>query len=181
MAQRLGILPKEMTKHIHQFNNHHQRQHAILYGKLRAAILSRHFALGKYFRTNLFSDGGTILETNMKAEELRRQPPDVQEKARWNIDRHFRENPLMFGGQLLTCLAIEHVLGQPYAVKIIRSALKSLSSLYKFRGNHFDGYVIRWDPVTSGNWRISDDNTSKYCNNFLIDNNNRYVYCSSST
>ena len=157
-------------------------QHAILYAKLRAAILSKHFARGKFFRTNLLSDGGVILDTNMKVEELLKQPPDVQQKTRWNIRERIRENPLMFGGQLLTCLAIEYVLGQPYAVRMILSALTSLSSLYKFQGNHFDGYIIRWDPVASDNWRISEDNTSRYCNNFLIDNNDnsRYVYCDSS-
>src|SRR5262249_18618406 len=29
--------------------------------------------------------------------------------------------------------------------------------LYKFRGNHFDGYILRYDAVTNGAWRMVAD------------------------
>jgi hypothetical protein len=120
-------------------------EHAALYGKLRSALLSRHFALGKYFRTNMFFTDN-VLEANLNSEDLSKSDKDTQLTERWRCHQHVGENRLLLGGQLLTCLAIEHALGCRDSLKIIRSALHSLGSLFKLRGNHFDGYIVRWDP-----------------------------------
>ena len=155
-------------------------EHAALYGKLRSALLSRHFALNKYFRTNTFFFENT-LESKDEAEDLCKKDSGVQLKERWRIYDHSGENPLLLGAKLLTCLAIEHALGHVEALKIIRPALKSLGTLYKFRGNHFDGYIIRWDPVTSDRWTTAGKDGMKkplYCAEFLVDgNNDKYLYC----
>jgi hypothetical protein len=53
----------------------------------------------------------------------------------------------MLGGMLMTCLAIEFTLGNPQARDILQRLLENLGSLYKFKGNHFDGYILRYDPI----------------------------------
>ncbi len=106
--------------------------------------------------------------------------PTTAVKNRWRILEHNRENPLMRTGQLLTCLAVEHELGNREALKIIRLALNALGTLYKFSGNDFDGYIVRWDAVTSDNWVTRDQNgqpTPQFCRDFLIDPQGRYLYC----
>ena len=158
-------------------------EHATLYSKLRAALLSRHFALGTYFRANLLSLDNTLATRLENGDFLKLDKAD-QERERWNITDHMRENPLLFGGQLLTCLAVEHALGHPDAIKIIGSALQSLNSLYKFKGRHFDGYILRWDPVTSDKWVTASQNgkdVPQYCQEFLIGQNDRYLYCCPAT
>jgi hypothetical protein len=98
----------------------------------------------------------------------------------WHVATHQRENPLIASGVLLTCLAVEYYLGNQEALKLIRSALVSIGSLYKFNGNHFDGYIIRWDAVTSDFWQEEFSGgavQSKRCLNFLTDANGKYLYC----
>ena len=67
--------------------------YTILYGKLRAAILSRHFALNKYFRTNLYYTT-TQLYTD-----------DRSLAGRWKVQSRGEDNPLMMSGMLLASLA----------------------------------------------------------------------------
>ena len=100
---------------------------------------------------------------------------------RWRVGRFERENPLNLTGQLLTCLAVEYYLDleRPEARKRIMEVLETLASLCKFKDNHFDGYMIRWDPVTSDRWVTGDDNGKpdpRYCCEFLVGSNGRYLY-----
>ncbi|HLL55502.1 MAG TPA: hypothetical protein VK447_18225 [Myxococcaceae bacterium] len=157
-------------------------KHAALYGRLRASILSRQFAFGRYFRANLISPGNE-LEARVRANELRAKEPSAQEEERWRVHHHIRENPLLFEGQLLTCLAIEYALGAKESLRPIRAAIDALGSLYKYRGNHFDGYILRWDPVTSDHWTFTEENGRRvpaHCHEFLIGEDGRYQYVTPS-
>jgi hypothetical protein len=152
-----------------------------VYGKLRASVLSRHFALNKYFRTNvLFANN--VLNTNYSIGDLLSKDPSTQVIERWKIneiDSH-DDNPLMMTGMLLTSLAVEAHLGSEYALRIIKKALFALSTLYKFQGNNFDGYILRGDPVTRiDRWMI--ETNKKYSGRFLIDSNNNYMFCAPTT
>jgi hypothetical protein len=138
-------------------------QFALQYGKLRASVLSRHFALNKRFRSNFFFQTNSL------------QGLPATEADRWRIVNHGGDNPLMTSGQLMTCLAVEHHLGSPDAARILRVLLQTIGSLYKFSGNHFDGYILRWDPVIyEGEWR--DDSRSRYSKAFYINDDGTYNY-----
>jgi hypothetical protein len=137
-----------------------------LYGKLRAAFLSRHFALSKFFRGNHFTLDNH-LDTQSTAHDILALPAADQQAFRWRYD-WFGENPLMLGGQLMACIAVESALGHPHADRIIRSWVFTLRSLCKFKGNHFDGYILRWDPATSDYWTLAA-NDPHYSNHFLRD------------
>jgi hypothetical protein len=91
---------------------------------------------------------------------------------------------------LLTSLSVEAYLGSKSSVSIIKKALVSIGDLYKFQGNNFDGYIIRWDPVTrEDGWiekiKYIDPQTNQttekknpFSTNFLIDpTTNNYIYC----
>lgn len=100
---------------------------------------------------------------------------------RWHVARYVRENPLMLTGQFLTCLAVEYYLNieRSEVQKRIKEVLATLASLCKFKGNHFDGYIIRWDPTTSDRWITSDDHGKpypRYCCEFLVGPDGRYLY-----
>lgn len=143
------------------------------YNNLRAAVLSRHFAISRYFRKNFFSEGNNLI-TTLDPNEILAQDTSRQKIERWRIEHRGGENPLMFGGLLLVSLAVEAHMGNSYSLKILKKALVSLSTLYKFKGNNFDGYIIRWDPVSSEEWWQED---LQYSNNFLIGGNNNYLWC----
>ncbi len=157
------------------------QEHAALYSKLRKSFLSRHFAIGKYFRTNLFSQD-CHLEGSAGASDFygdHSLDPSNQILERWKRSRD-SDNPLMTSGQFLTCLAVEDHLGQPQAGRILRSAILTLRSLYKFHGNHFDGYIIRWDPTTSDRWRTVN-NLPQISDMFLVNQSGEYIFCIPST
>src|SRR5437870_6407101 len=99
------------------------QEYVQLYSRLRAAILSRHFAISRYFRSNLFTDS-CILESNLTPNEILALNPYDETLTRWNR-RRGTDNPLMMGGRLLTCLAVEDHLGDPMAQRILRSALRT--------------------------------------------------------
>jgi hypothetical protein len=108
-------------------------------------------------------------------------PADPEAVKPWRAI-HQRENPLIATGKLLICLSIEAALGGAEALKIIQCALDALDTLYKFKGqgNHFDGYIIRWDAVTSDFWTTRDEDglvIPDRCLNFLTDTNGKYLYC----
>ncbi|MGA7369592.1 MAG: hypothetical protein WBX01_10730 [Nitrososphaeraceae archaeon] len=152
-------------------------------------MCSRHFALNRYFRKNhLFSVCDLL--TRMRPEEFVAKNEKEQNIERWRIQDVIDDNPLMLGGWLLTSLAVESYLGNIYATKILRKALIRLATLYKFKGNNFDGYILRWDPVCREDWecRVITDGTLqpgmeqiKYSNNFLVGQDNNYLYCAPST
>jgi hypothetical protein len=155
-----------------------------LYGELRAEVLSRHFALGRYFRADhlSFSNYLGVVHTNSSttpdtgndlihgclgstatlvrpssvyadsAELLTLMPPDLQLFERWRVADHSRANPLMYSGQLMTCLAVETLLGQPGSQEVLSRLLSTTGSLFKFTTQPWDGYILRWDPATSDHW-----------------------------
>jgi hypothetical protein len=158
--------------------------HAQLYSEIRAAVLSRHFAVGRYFwahhlapwnwlgslhafgssaasdeddrvlrcwqteiaRPSAYTDSASFLALT--------QPTQLYE--RWRVAFHDRENPHFYGSHLMCALAVECALGRAAeALPIIKQHLATLESLYKFRLSglaHMDGYILRWDPVTSDHW-----------------------------
>jgi hypothetical protein len=161
-------------------------QHAELYGKLRAALLSRHFALRPFFRTNLFNEGNQ-LETYNGSEWLAGQPDDVQQIERWKIMDIVlgQANPLLFGSHLMTCLAVEHLMGRSDALMILKLLVQTLGSLYKFagkpefQGKHFDGYILRYDAVSNGGWYLEEKDgrvTKRYSLAFPIGQDGQYIY-----
>jgi hypothetical protein len=97
---------------------------------------------------------------------------------RWNVRYRERENPLMWSGKLFAALAAEHALGSPQAERMAIAALDSFEALYRFHGtDHFDGYIIRWDPVTSDEWREPAPGT-RFSGSFLVDGSGKdYLYC----
>lgn len=168
-----------------------------LYGKLRAQILTRHFAFGRYFRVDYLSlfnhlgyqhqqgstgdyndvelptcgVGATQPSTYSSAEDLLLKPEQIQLEERWRVANHERENPLMFSGQLMICLATEHHLGIPGSKALLLTALASIGSLYRSTKNHFQGCPIRWDPLTSDKWVIVKDGAQPrldHCCEFLF-------------
>jgi hypothetical protein len=191
------------------------QEHAELYGKLRAALLSRHFAFGRYFPANYLSlynhlgslhasvsaadanhddaalpacDGQTTVTPSAYPDanglvELTRNDPATALIERWRVADHERENPLMFSGQLLTCLAVEHRLGSTTALPILRQALFSIGSMFKFPATPgFTGYPIRWDPTTCDHWVTELQGSQAhplFCCDFQIDGERRYRYCTS--
>jgi hypothetical protein len=152
----------------------HPDEHAQLYGRLRTSLLARHFALGRWFRANLLSLWNT-LDTSLEASEIVALPPTQQMFTRWRIAVRGRENPLMFGGQLLISLAIEHALGRRDAIEPLRAAVDALVKHYKFYGR-FAGYPVRWDAVTSDQWTTDDRGQPLVCGEFLVDSRGRYQY-----
>jgi hypothetical protein len=150
-----------------------------LYADLRAATLARHYALGRYFRANFFSTGNFLGIQKARSVDCRTpwqkvpkrhsgQPPEGYDGAddllhveeprqtleRWRVVRRNRENPVMMTGMRLAQLAIEHKLGSPDALPIIRLTLGTLGSLYKVKdpNDPFAGYVIRYDECTTDRW-----------------------------
>ncbi len=136
---------------------------AQLYGNLRAAVLARHFAINNRFRTNF------LLDTN----GLQGSPNS--EVDRWRVITRDGDNPLLVGARLMTCLAVEYYLGRHDVLRIIHAFLDTIDSLYKFQGDHFDGYIIRWDPVLrDGEW--VDDGERTYCRAFYLNQDLGYNY-----
>jgi hypothetical protein len=114
------------------------------------------------------------------ANDLLSKSPDVQVVERWRINNHNRENALYFSGQVLVCLAVEHHLGRTTVEPIIKEALRSIGSMYKFSGA-FAGYPIRWDAVTSDRWatqKVEGRPEPRYCCDFLLSpDRTSYLYC----
>lgn len=161
-------------------------QHAELYGKLRAAMLSRHFALRPYFRANLFNEGNQ-LQTYNGSDWLADQPDDVQQIERWKMMDNVlgAGNPLLYGSHLMTCLAVEHLMGRSDALMILNLLVQTLGSLYKFggkpefQGKHFDGYILRCDAVSNGGWYREEKDgrvTKQYSLAFPIGQDGQYIY-----
>lgn len=151
--------------------------HAELYGQLRASLLSRHFAINRHFRTNFLYHTNVIQQAG-NAGAFLNENKAAQMQARWNV-QFTSGNPLLISGMLLTCLAVEYSLGQPNALKIIRLALGTLASLFKFQSSDdFRGYITRWDAVTSDRWQVdAATGTPLFCEEFLIGQDNTYLYC----
>lgn len=162
-------------------------EHAALYGELRAQILSRFFAYGRYFRANHLSlvnqlgyvhrepasppkdSDDLVIRCHARFVErptsyadaagLLGQPGVQQTTERWRVATHERENPLLYGSHLLLALAVEHSLKLEGALALLRLAIDAIGKLYKFGHiGDFPGYILRWDPVTSDNWSTREEN-----------------------
>jgi hypothetical protein len=147
------------------------------YWQVRSAILGRHFAIGGRSRANLISLDNTLRDQLPAAVGgLTAEAGAVLQ--RWNVGYRMRENPLMWSGKLLAAIAAEHVLGSPQAERMAIAALDSIEALYRFhRMDHFDGYIIRWDPVTSDEWYEPSPDT-RFSGAFLVDADEKdYLYC----
>jgi len=142
--------------------------YALVYQTLRASVLGRHFALNTRFRTNGLHD------TNALAGQF--VPADAA--YRWDLLYGGGENPLMIGGLLMICLAIEDYLGHPEAATILSTLLDSIGSLFKFSGNGFDGYPLRWDPVQADSTCFDAASTS-YNGAFYVNPDLTYSFCTS--
>jgi hypothetical protein len=148
-------------------------QHQALYWQVRAAILGRHFAAGRSSRANLMALDNTLRQVPPVPAEPD-DPADLV--ARWDVQSAKRENPLEWSARLLAAIAAEHALGNPNAQVIAAAALDSIELLYRRHGTgHFDGYIIRWDPVTSERWR---DGAISAAAEFLVAAGEAdYLYC----
>ncbi|MEI7526697.1 MAG: hypothetical protein WCJ95_20280 [Mariniphaga sp.] len=154
----------------------------VLYSKLRANVFARHFAIGRYWRRNIFSeqshlgnklsmqcenkagrpkkqDGSNLysnageLIDNSKRDENAPNRYGPLNPERWRVARREHANPLLQSGMHLTQLAVEAKLGNRESFKIIGLALKTIDSLYKFKDNPiFGGYILRYDPITCDEW-----------------------------
>jgi hypothetical protein len=161
-----------------------------LYSKLRANSLARHFAIGRYWRRNIWSEESHLgNKTNLLCGPTYVRPrkadgsllyPNVaglfQQNRnnrllpeRWRVAMREHANPLLQSGIHLTQLAIEAKLGNRESLKIIDLSLKTIDSLYKFKNDPiFGGYILRYDPVTCDNWvEYPKPNQPFFCCNFL--------------
>ena len=89
------------------------------------------------------------------------------------------DNPLMTTGTWLIVLACEFDLGNAAAEETVQSALTAIGDLFKFKGNHFDGYPLRRDPMTSLTWLRAQSNATpvEYSASFFIaDDYSGYEY-----
>lgn len=149
-------------------------QQQALYWQVREAIFGRHFAVGRTSRANLIAMDNTL----RPQMPILAGPGDAEADLveRWDVQSWYRENPLEFSARLLAAVAVEHTLGNPDAQVIATAALDSIEALYRRNGtDHFDGYIIRWDPVTSEQWLVGDIEAAA---EFLVaPGETDYLYC----
>jgi hypothetical protein len=102
---------------------------------------------------------------------------------RWRVGDRARANPLMYSGQLMTCLAVENALGLAGGGKeILTRLLATTKSLFKFQTPPYDGYILRWDTVTSDHWStgLFEGGVATFgCADFLTDSDRPggWLYC----
>jgi hypothetical protein len=127
-------------------------EHVQLYDRLRASLLSRHFALGRFGRTDLLSLQNQPFSPSL-ITDFDALDAGSRRRVRWNTMMHQRENPLLWGGRLFTCLAVERALGAVPSAKLLDAGMRSLRKHFKF-GGEFAGYPVRWDSATSDDFTI---------------------------
>ena len=151
------------------------RQHLVLYGRVRKALLSRYFALGRFFRNDFFQES-TALEffgepdSDADKEKARHKTfaklgRQDQTSTLWEKGPANRDNPWLFGSKLTIALATEARLGFKRTEPLLARTLRSCEQLFKFKGE-FSGYPLRFDPVTSDSWL--DDSPGGVSRNFLL-------------
>jgi hypothetical protein len=136
--------------------------HEQIYSHLRADVLARHFALGKFWRVNHFTNVNLLGEMGdcflpgptkkttrpcfTRACLPRRsghpvyETPDAAGKVmtnisaqeRWRVWNHDRTNPLLMTGLRLIHLTVEHRLGHPLARQVIKLILNTTAALFKY-------------------------------------------------
>ena len=76
-------------------------QHEALYATLRATVLARHFALGRWFRANMLSLWNVLQEPPPGAM-AGLGAADQERVRRWSVATHGRENPLLVSPRSMT-------------------------------------------------------------------------------
>ena len=71
-------------------------------------------------------------------------------------------------------MAVEHTLGNPGALPVLRLAVDSLGALYTAT-NSFAGFPIRWDPVASDLWDVDAAGNPLRTRRFLTDADGNYL------
>src|SRR5262249_38297451 len=107
-----------------------------------------------------------------------KQPAAAQTDVRNVAALASNENPLAETGLLLAILAIEIKLGSAKSRDILLRTLRSVDVLFKFKGGkqHFDGYILRYDPQRSDHW-TTDANGKRVMNpEFLWDMFGNWIY-----
>jgi hypothetical protein len=118
------------------------------------------------------------------AAALRTLPAEQSAFERWRVGDRDRANPLMYSGQLMTCLAVETELGiGGNSTDILSRLLATTGSLYKYQAPPNDGYILRWDPITSDHWDTAFGEAGEIwtfgCADFLVDSDRPggWLYC----
>ena len=115
------------------------REHIALYGRVRKALLSRYFALGRFFRNDFFQEL-TPLEffgaPDDDADKERARRAKFANKGRrdqttilWQKGPSDRDNPWLFGSKLTIALATEARLGLPEAEPLLARTIRSCEQL----------------------------------------------------
>ena len=160
------------------------QQHETLYATLRAKVLARHFAVGRYFRANLISLKNYVSSVAINNDNW----GDLDEQAKamlssWNVESHERENPLMYSAQLFTALSVDYHFGRTESASIIGLGLETIRSLYPyFDDQHPDvaGWILRYSPMTSDEWAVNSNKEPTVPLNFHVDSDNQYQWSVSS-
>lgn len=154
-------------------------QHEALYAQLRAHVLARHFAVGRFFRTNLISLVNPLVDPPPGATD-NLGSADVEQLRRWSVGRRTRENPLLESGRLLAWLAIEVDLGHEAAAQPLTCALEAVADLFPLTGAAA-GWIVRWGPVDSDTWMTAADDSLVASTEFLPDGRGGYLFCVPAT
>ena len=142
-------------------------EHLRLYGELRKVMLSRYFALGKTFRNDFVQEGAAPA---VNREEFLAAGPEERQRLLWGR-RAARDNPWLFGSQLITALATEARLELPGAEPLLDRTIRSCEMLFPFPA--FAGLPVRWDPVTSDDWWQPREDGPPLARDFLVRSDGR--------
>jgi hypothetical protein len=139
-------------------------EHYAAYSDLRTAVLTRHFAMRRYWRADLLSLSSVLVDPVAATRGTREE----QLIARWNVKQSDRgENPLMLGCLLTAFLAVESSFGSVEARHALRGYLSTLDSLCPYTDSGFEGCPVRWDNYTSEQWDEHPDGQPARCREFL--------------
>ena len=135
--------------------------------------MDKYFASYVAIRKKLFDDHLSTMVSAPAADGSWYTFPCSIFNEAWLLDTpHWSrgDNPLMMTGKWLIVLACEFDLGNAAAAQAVQATLTAIGDLFKFKGNHFDGYPLRRDPVTSSSWLRGASNATpvEYSASFLV-------------
>ncbi len=163
------------------------KPHEQIYSQLRTKVLARHFALGKFWRANHFTNINLLGEIGdcfmpdhgkktirhcftaaclprrsghpiYETPDTKNEVINIPELERWRVWNHDRTNALLMTGLRLIHLSVEHRLGHALARKVIELILNTTGALFKYpEDSDFGGYILRWDPVADDDWELEID------------------------
>jgi hypothetical protein len=157
------------------------KQYLELYGQIRKILLSRYFALGRYFRNDYFQESTNIEamsgvpkdKIGKRKAELLKEGGDALIKALWSKEPADRDNPWLFGSKLTIALATEARFGLLGAEPLLDRSIRSCEQLFSKRTG-FSGFPLRYDPVTFDYWMPAPGSPANtppdqgICDGFLI-------------